>query len=192
MAKAELFRGPFAHCSRDSAPSRCVAARATLRRSPPRGRVLEQGGIVIVFPEGTRVEQPDALGSPHHGAGRLAVETGAPIVPVAILGTSHLWVGPVPKPRRMDVAYLSPVVATSATDAAELSIAASGRRSRTSTAVCARRRARLRPRSRRPGLGGVVAARSRAPAGPRLLGLVQPRRLRRRSRWRRWFERVGR
>ena len=58
--------------------------------------VLEQGGLLIVFPEGTRIDGPDAVGSPHDGAGRLAVETGAPIVPAAILGTSHLWLGPVP------------------------------------------------------------------------------------------------
>lgn len=27
---------------------------------------------MVMFPEGTRVEEPDALGLPHHGAGRLA------------------------------------------------------------------------------------------------------------------------
>ena len=87
----------------------------------------------------------DAHGSPHHRAGRLAREAGAPIVPTAILGTSHLWLGPVPKPRRIDVSFLAPVPA----DAQEL---------------VRRQVERARP--------------------PRLLGVVKPRRLRRRSGWR--------
>ena len=62
------------------------------------------------------VVRVDAHGSPHHRAGRLAREAGAPIVPTAILGTSHLWLGPVPKPRRIDVSFLAPVPA----DAEEL------------------------------------------------------------------------
>ena len=75
--------------------------------------ILADRGLIVVFPEGTRVDEPDALGSPHHGAGRLAIESGAPIVPVAILGTSHIWLGPVPKPRRVDVSFLPPVEADS-------------------------------------------------------------------------------
>jgi len=192
MAKAELFRGPLARLLPRLGAFPVRRGEADAEALATARALLEQGGIVILFPEGTRVEQPDALGSPHHGAGRLAVETGAPIVPVAILGTSHLWLGPVPKPRRIDVAYLPPVVATSATDAAALidrSVWPAvqdeyGRLRATPGAVAAALMA--------AGLGGLVAARSRAPARPRLLGLVQPRRLRRRSRWRRWFERGGR
>ena len=58
---------------------------------PARIRILEQGGVLVMFPEGTRVEDPDALGSPHHGAGRLALQTGVPIVPAAITGTAHSY-----------------------------------------------------------------------------------------------------
>ena len=63
----------------------------------------------MVFPEGTRVEEPDALGAPRHGAGRLAIETGVPIVPAAITGTSHLWRGALPKLRRVQIAFLPAV-----------------------------------------------------------------------------------
>jgi glycerol-3-phosphate dehydrogenase (NAD(P)+) len=48
--------------------------------------ILGRGEIVLMFPEGTRT-RPGALGKPKRGVGRLALETGAPVVPVAVIGT---------------------------------------------------------------------------------------------------------
>jgi 1-acyl-sn-glycerol-3-phosphate acyltransferase len=48
--------------------------------------ILERGDVVLMFPEGTRI-RPGSLGSPKRGVGRLALETGAPVVPVAVIGT---------------------------------------------------------------------------------------------------------
>src|SRR5689334_10676317 len=48
--------------------------------------ILARGEVVLMFPEGTRI-RPGALGRPKRGVGRLALETGAPVVPVAIIGT---------------------------------------------------------------------------------------------------------
>jgi 1-acyl-sn-glycerol-3-phosphate acyltransferase len=71
--------------------------------------ILRQGGLLALFPEGTRIRDPDELGHPRRGAGRLALETGAPLVPAAIAGTEKLFLGPIPKPRRVQVAFSEPI-----------------------------------------------------------------------------------
>jgi glycerol-3-phosphate dehydrogenase (NAD(P)+) len=51
--------------------------------------ILGRGEIVLMFPEGTRT-RPGPLGKPRRGVGRLALETGAPVVPVALIGTEDI------------------------------------------------------------------------------------------------------
>lgn len=50
---------------------------------------LEQGGGVALFPEGRRVEEW-GQSPPKEGAAWLALRTGAPLVPVAIVGTDDV------------------------------------------------------------------------------------------------------
>jgi 1-acyl-sn-glycerol-3-phosphate acyltransferase len=46
-------------------------------------RLLSQGVWVIMFPEGTRIERGE-VGTYKTGGSRLAIQTGAPVVPIAI------------------------------------------------------------------------------------------------------------
>ena len=71
--------------------------------------ILRQGGLLALFPEGTRIRDPDELGDPKRGAGRLALEERVPLVPAAITGSEDLFAGPLPKPRRVQVAFAEPI-----------------------------------------------------------------------------------
>jgi 1-acyl-sn-glycerol-3-phosphate acyltransferase len=53
-------------------------------------RILDEGHVLFIFPEGTR--SPDgALQHGRDGVSSLALRTGAPIVPVAIAGSDRVW-----------------------------------------------------------------------------------------------------
>ena len=71
--------------------------------------ILRQGGLLALFPEGTRIRDPDNLGHPRRGAGRLALETGSPLVPCAITGTEKIFRGGFPVPRRVQVTFSEPI-----------------------------------------------------------------------------------
>ncbi|MDH3296514.1 MAG: 1-acyl-sn-glycerol-3-phosphate acyltransferase [Acidimicrobiia bacterium] len=51
--------------------------------------VLESGGLFGIYPEGTR-SRSGKLHKGHTGAARLAVETGAPLIPVGLIGTAEI------------------------------------------------------------------------------------------------------
>jgi 1-acyl-sn-glycerol-3-phosphate acyltransferase len=106
MAKTELFEGRSARllCALGAFPVRRGEADPdallTARTHLQKGRVL------ALFPEGTRHRDPDNLRSPRKGAGRLAIEEQAPIVPCAITGTDRLFAwGWFPRPVRIQVSF---------------------------------------------------------------------------------------
>ncbi len=61
---------------------------------------LERGGTVVIFPEGTRIRS-GSLGIPKRGVGRLALESGAAVLPVAVHGSEHVRRGIRIRPRKV-------------------------------------------------------------------------------------------
>jgi len=59
-----------------------------------------RGGTVVIFPEGTRIRQ-GALARPKRGVGRLALESGVPVLPVAVIGSEHVRRGWRIRPRKV-------------------------------------------------------------------------------------------
>ncbi|MCX6063485.1 MAG: lysophospholipid acyltransferase family protein [Caldiserica bacterium] len=52
--------------------------------------IMDHGDLCMIYPEGTR--SPDGrLQIPHNGAAFLAVKSGAPVVPMAIIGSYECW-----------------------------------------------------------------------------------------------------
>lgn len=71
--------------------------------------VLAAGGVFVLMPEGGIPGPPDRLAPFRFGSALIAIRTGAPIVPLAIVGSKELYLG-----RRMATRILPP------TSAAEL------------------------------------------------------------------------
>jgi 1-acyl-sn-glycerol-3-phosphate acyltransferase len=109
MGKAELFEGAFGWLLVRLGAFPVKRGESDAEALETAREILRQGGLLALFPEGTRVRDPETLGSPRRGAARLALETGALLVPAAITGTENLFVGPVPKLRRVQVAFGEPI-----------------------------------------------------------------------------------
>ncbi|MQA75444.1 MAG: hypothetical protein GEU88_14060 [Solirubrobacterales bacterium] len=62
--------------------------------------ILARGGTVIIFPEGTRI-RTGSLGRPKRGVGRLALETGAAVLPLAVHGSEQVRRGWRIRPRKV-------------------------------------------------------------------------------------------
>jgi len=91
LAKAELFDIPLF-----GALIRGLNARPIRREGADPGalrtarHVLEEGGALLVFPEGTRGDE-GVIRPAKPGAGLLAVSSGAAVVPVYVKGSGQAW-----------------------------------------------------------------------------------------------------
>jgi glycerol-3-phosphate dehydrogenase (NAD(P)+) len=64
--------------------------------------ILARGDVVVIFPEGTRIRS-GSLGPAKRGVGRLALETRAPVVPIAVKGTERARRGWLIRPVKVSV-----------------------------------------------------------------------------------------
>ncbi len=72
--------------------------------------VLENGGVLAMFPEGTR-SRDGSIAPFHRGLGVLALKTGVPIVPAAMAGTGKRMGFGVrfPRPGRVSILFGDPI-----------------------------------------------------------------------------------
>lgn len=114
IAKRELFKGPLGWLLRFYGTIPIVRGRFDREAFATAGRVLADGGNVVIFPEGTRkpVGKP---GPVKRGLGILVMATDAPYLPCFVRGTTRsghalrgvgdameLWLGPPTVLRGLD------------------------------------------------------------------------------------------
>ncbi|MDX3231574.1 lysophospholipid acyltransferase family protein [Streptomyces sp. ME19-01-6] len=100
LVKKEAFVGPLDPFLRGIGQLKVDRASADRTAITDALGVLERGGVLGIFPEGSRGEGDFA--SLRSGLAYFAVRSGAPIVPVAVLGTARQG-GPGSAPRRSRV-----------------------------------------------------------------------------------------
>jgi glycerol-3-phosphate dehydrogenase (NAD(P)+) len=109
MAKRELFDRRVAGWFLNALGAFPVRRGESDEESMATARILlERGEGVLIFPEGAR-HRSGPLHPPRRGVGRLALQTGAPIVPVAIKGTERVRRGWLIRPVRVDMRFGSPL-----------------------------------------------------------------------------------
>jgi 1-acyl-sn-glycerol-3-phosphate acyltransferase len=109
MAKREMFKNPLMGWILN-----CLGAFPVRRGESDEDAVatslalLENGHAVVIFPEGTRI-RTGSLQRPRRGVGRLALESGKPVVPIAVTGSERARRGWLFKPVRVHLRFGAPL-----------------------------------------------------------------------------------
>jgi 1-acyl-sn-glycerol-3-phosphate acyltransferase len=90
MGKSQLFRPPFLSFILSHGGSFPVRrGQHDEEAFITAHSILGRGGVVLMYAEGGR-SRDKRLGSPKPGLGRLALESGVPVVPMVIHGSEHV------------------------------------------------------------------------------------------------------
>ena len=109
MAKQEIFRNPFVGWLLNCLGAFPVKRGESDEESTETARaLLERGEAVVIFAEGTRIRR-GSLGRPRRGVGRLALESGAPVVPIAVSGSEHARRGWRIRPVKVHLRFGAPL-----------------------------------------------------------------------------------
>jgi 1-acyl-sn-glycerol-3-phosphate acyltransferase len=112
LAKAEYFEGSRAILFRalGAVPVDRQHSRAALAALEVAGEVLARGEAFAIHPEGTR-SLDGRLHRGRTGVAQLALSSGAPVVPVAVIGTDRAQPPGmrIPRPRRITIRFGEPL-----------------------------------------------------------------------------------
>jgi 1-acyl-sn-glycerol-3-phosphate acyltransferase len=109
VAKKELFRHPLIAWFLNSLGAFPIdRGNADQDAMSTAREILRRGDSVLIFPEGTRT-RPGTLGAPKRGVGRLALESGAPIIPIAVIGTETVRRGWRIRPHKVSIRAGAPL-----------------------------------------------------------------------------------
>jgi 1-acyl-sn-glycerol-3-phosphate acyltransferase len=93
MAKSQLFSGVLAPVIEHAGAFPVRRGKGDEQAIETALSILRRGGVIVLYPEGGRSRRAEIGRCARPGVGRLALESGAPIVPVAIYGSQgvHGW-----------------------------------------------------------------------------------------------------
>jgi 1-acyl-sn-glycerol-3-phosphate acyltransferase len=89
MAKSQLFKPPIQFIFSHGGVFPVLRGRRDEEAFKTAHAVLGRGGLVVMYAEGGR-SRSNRLGEPKPGVGRLALESGVPVIPAAIQGSAKV------------------------------------------------------------------------------------------------------
>jgi 1-acyl-sn-glycerol-3-phosphate acyltransferase len=89
MAKSQLFKMPLEIVFNNGGVFPVRRGQHDEEAFKTAHAILARGGIVVMYAEAGRSRSGE-LGTPRHGLGRLALESGVPVIPTAIAGTDRV------------------------------------------------------------------------------------------------------
>jgi len=88
LAKSQLFKPPMQFVYRHGGVFPVLRGRRDEEAFKTAHAILARGDVIVMYSEGGR-SRTGELGKPRPGIGRLALESGAPVVPTAIAGSER-------------------------------------------------------------------------------------------------------